>query len=80
LKNYRKLIHSLACAVLLNSQRRSEETHSLAIAYNTNQIARTHLGLPMLQIDLKHLPTSDELPDSDDTPVDNEDQNFSTSK
>ena len=30
----------------------------------------------MLQIDLKHLPTSDELPDSDDTPVDNEDQNF----
>ena len=30
----------------------------------------------MLQIDLKHLPTSAELPDSDDTPVDNEDQNF----
>jgi Uma2 family endonuclease len=30
----------------------------------------------MLQIDLKHLPSSDELPDSDDTPVDNEDQNF----
>ena len=30
----------------------------------------------MLQVDLKHLPTSDELPDSDDTPVDNEDQNF----
>jgi Uma2 family endonuclease len=30
----------------------------------------------MLQIDLKHLPTSDELPDSDDIPVDNEDQNF----
>jgi Uma2 family endonuclease len=27
-------------------------------------------------LDLKHLPTSDELPDSDDTPVDNEDQNF----
>jgi Uma2 family endonuclease len=30
----------------------------------------------MLQIDLKHLPSSNELPDSDDTPVDNEDQNF----
>jgi Uma2 family endonuclease len=30
----------------------------------------------MLQIDLKQLPTSSELPDSDDTPVDNEDQNF----
>jgi Uma2 family endonuclease len=30
----------------------------------------------MLQIDLKHLPTSDELLGSDDTPVDNEDQNF----
>ncbi|BBC24418.1 Uma2 family endonuclease [Pseudanabaena sp. ABRG5-3] len=30
----------------------------------------------MLQIDLKHLPTSKELPDSDDTPVDTEDQNF----
>jgi len=30
----------------------------------------------MLQIDRQHLPTSDELPDSDDTPVDNEDQNF----
>ncbi|MGB8702464.1 MAG: Uma2 family endonuclease, partial [Thermosynechococcaceae cyanobacterium] len=30
----------------------------------------------MLQIDPKHLPTSAELPDSDDTPVDNEDQNF----
>jgi Uma2 family endonuclease len=30
----------------------------------------------MLQIDRKHLPSSDELPDSDDTPVDNEDQNF----
>lgn len=29
---------------------------------------------PML--DLKHLPTSDELPCSDDTPVDNEDQNW----
>ncbi|CAN1210408.1 Putative restriction endonuclease domain-containing protein [Tumidithrix helvetica PCC 7403] len=27
-------------------------------------------------IDLKHLPTSDELLGSDDTPVDNEDQNF----
>lgn len=30
----------------------------------------------MLKIDLKHLPTSDELLGSDDTPVDNEDQNF----
>ena len=30
----------------------------------------------MQQIDLKHLPTSDELPCSDDTPVDNEDQNL----
>lgn len=31
----------------------------------------------MLQPDLKHLlPTSQELPDSDDIPVDNEDQNF----
>lgn len=30
----------------------------------------------MLQPDLKRLPTSDELPDSDDTPVDNEEQNF----
>ncbi|WP_019500455.1 Uma2 family endonuclease [Pseudanabaena sp. PCC 6802] len=30
----------------------------------------------MLQIDLKNLPTTDELPDSDDTPVDNEDQNL----
>lgn len=31
----------------------------------------------MLQPDLKHLlPTSEELPDSDDIPVDNEDQNF----
>lgn len=30
----------------------------------------------MLQIDLKNLPSSDELPDSDDTPVDNEDQNL----
>ena len=30
----------------------------------------------MLQVDLKHLPTSAELPDSDDIPVDNEDQNF----
>ncbi|MFM7602652.1 MAG: Uma2 family endonuclease [Pseudanabaena sp.] len=30
----------------------------------------------MLQTDRQYLPTSDELPDSDDTPVDNEDQNF----
>jgi Uma2 family endonuclease len=30
----------------------------------------------MLQIDLQHLPTSDELPCSDDTPVDNEGQNL----
>jgi Uma2 family endonuclease len=30
----------------------------------------------MVQIDLKNLPTSDELPSSDDTPVDNEDQNL----
>lgn len=30
----------------------------------------------MLAIDLKELPTSEELPDSDDTPVDNEEQNF----
>jgi Uma2 family endonuclease len=30
----------------------------------------------MLQIELKKLPTSDELIGSDDTPVDNEDQNF----
>jgi Uma2 family endonuclease len=30
----------------------------------------------MLQIDRQYLPPSDELPDSDDTPVDNEDQNF----
>ena len=30
----------------------------------------------MLAIDLKQLPTSEELPDSDDTPVDNEEQNF----
>ena len=30
----------------------------------------------MLAIDLKQLPTGEELPDSDDTPVDNEEQNF----
>jgi Uma2 family endonuclease len=30
----------------------------------------------MLQSNLQRLPTSDELPDSDDMPVDNEDQNF----
>ncbi|CAN1208786.1 Putative restriction endonuclease domain-containing protein [Tumidithrix helvetica PCC 7403] len=30
----------------------------------------------MLQVDLKNLPTSNELIGSDDTPVDNEDQNF----
>ncbi|NJK29773.1 MAG: Uma2 family endonuclease [Acaryochloris sp. RU_4_1] len=30
----------------------------------------------MLQIDLQHLPSSDELLSSDDIPVDNEDQNF----
>ena len=30
----------------------------------------------MLQIDRQYLPTSNELPDSDDTPVDNEDQNL----
>ncbi|WP_088890271.1 Uma2 family endonuclease [Leptolyngbya ohadii] len=30
----------------------------------------------MLPIDLQHLPTSEELPCSDDTPVDNEDQNL----
>ncbi|MBW4553420.1 MAG: Uma2 family endonuclease [Aphanocapsa sp. GSE-SYN-MK-11-07L] len=30
----------------------------------------------MLQIDLQNLPTSDQLPCSDDTPVDNEDQNL----
>ena len=30
----------------------------------------------MLQIDLQNLPTSEELPCSDDTPVDNEDQNL----
>lgn len=30
----------------------------------------------MLPFDLKSLPTTDELPCSDDTPVDNEDQNF----
>jgi Uma2 family endonuclease len=30
----------------------------------------------MLPIDLQHLPSSDELPCSDDTPVDNEDQNL----
>lgn len=30
----------------------------------------------MLEIDLKRLPSSDELPCSDDTPVDNEDQNL----
>jgi Uma2 family endonuclease len=30
----------------------------------------------MVQFDLKNLPTSDELPGSDETPVDNEDQNF----
>jgi len=30
----------------------------------------------MLQIERQHLPSSDELPDSDDMPVDNEDQNF----
>jgi Uma2 family endonuclease len=30
----------------------------------------------MLQVDSKHLPPSTELPDSDDTPVDNEDQNW----
>ena len=33
--------------------------------------------MSVLQSDLRHnLPTSDELPCSDDTPVDNEDQNF----
>jgi Uma2 family endonuclease len=30
----------------------------------------------MLPIDLQHLPSIDELPCSDDTPVDNEDQNL----
>lgn len=30
----------------------------------------------MIPYELRHLPTSDELPCSDDTPVDNEDQNF----
>jgi Uma2 family endonuclease len=30
----------------------------------------------MLQNDLQNLPSTDELPDSDDTPVDNEDQNL----
>jgi Uma2 family endonuclease len=30
----------------------------------------------MLQVDRKHLPSSTELPDSDDTPVDDEDQNW----
>lgn len=30
----------------------------------------------MISPDLQHLPSSDELPDSDDTPVDNEDQNL----
>jgi Uma2 family endonuclease len=30
----------------------------------------------MLPIDLRHLPSTDELPCSDDTPVDNEDQNL----
>jgi Uma2 family endonuclease len=30
----------------------------------------------MLQVNRKHLPSSTELPDSDDTPVDNEDQNW----
>jgi Uma2 family endonuclease len=30
----------------------------------------------MLQVDRKYLPSSNELPDSDDTPVDNEDQNW----
>jgi Uma2 family endonuclease len=30
----------------------------------------------MLQLDLNHLPSTDELPCSDDTPVDNEDQNL----
>ncbi|NJL89239.1 MAG: hypothetical protein HC916_05125 [Coleofasciculaceae cyanobacterium SM2_1_6] len=30
----------------------------------------------MLKIEHQYLPSSDELPDSDDTPVDNEDQNF----
>jgi Uma2 family endonuclease len=30
----------------------------------------------MLEIDLKHLPSTEELPCSDDTPVDNEDQNL----
>jgi Uma2 family endonuclease len=30
----------------------------------------------MLQVDRKYLPSSTELPDSDDTPVDNEDQNW----
>lgn len=35
------------------------------------------LVLPMVKADLyKDLPTSDELPCSDDTPADNEDQNF----
>jgi hypothetical protein len=31
---------------------------------------------PMLEIDLKHLPSSEERPSSDDVPVDNEDQNL----
>jgi hypothetical protein len=30
----------------------------------------------MLQINMNRLPTSEELPSSDDTPVDNEDQNL----
>jgi Uma2 family endonuclease len=33
-------------------------------------------GFAMLPIDLQHLPSTDELPCSDDTPVDNEDQNL----
>jgi Uma2 family endonuclease len=32
--------------------------------------------MTQFDFDLAHLPTSEELPDSDDTPVDNEDQNF----
>jgi Uma2 family endonuclease len=33
-------------------------------------------GFAMLPIDLQHLPSTDELPCSDDTPVDDEDQNL----
>jgi Uma2 family endonuclease len=53
---------------------RSLTITSMTITYN--RTIQERQGNSMLQIDLKRLPTSAELLSSDDTPVDNEDQNL----